>query len=160
MELIRTKRYTIEVNVVELVVPTFALLLSIYYFFDTRDLPERSMLYAEPLLLVTVILSIIVISLFGIEFDTKDTTDSESKNSMVGYINNRSVNYEDPVLILLLTVGYLALFPITFEIATFVYLFSSLYVLGERNLQVLPLYALVLTITIFVVFKWWLNIPL
>lgn len=160
MELINTENISVEVNVVELVVPIVVLAFGSYYFIDTRDLPDRSMLYAEPLLFATIIFAILAIFMFGVEIGNGERQKSQSTNSMAGYVRDGAVNYRNPILILLLTIIYLILVPFTFEVATFAYLFGALWVLGERNFRVLIVYSGVLSITIFAVFKWWLNIPL
>lgn len=49
----------ITVHVGELLFPALVLVVSALYYYDTRGLPEQSLLYAEPVLYVTVLLAVI-----------------------------------------------------------------------------------------------------
>lgn len=66
-----SKRITVRLG--ELLFPGIVLAVVALYYFDTRGLPDQSLLYADPLLYVTTALAVITIAQHGITLGEPDT---------------------------------------------------------------------------------------
>ncbi|TKX82256.1 tripartite tricarboxylate transporter TctB family protein [Halorubrum sp. SD626R] len=148
-----------KINAKELIFPFLVLIFCGAYYVDTRGLPDRSVLYAEPILYTTVLFALAVIFDFGVQFNPNGTDQGESVSSMTGVTTDKWRS-KNALYVILLTSAYLVGMRIQFTLATFLFLGGTLYTLGEQNRQVLILYSTVLTAIIYAVFVFWLRIPL
>lgn len=159
MTTLSIRGHRLEINVTELIFPFVVLAFCAVYYVDTRGLPDRSLLYAEPTLYATVLLALAVVAVFGVRINPDDTQQSKSVSSMSGFTSD-GWNSKEVLRVLFLTVAYLIGMRIQFILATLLFLGGTLYVLGERTPRILIAYSTVLTAIIYAVFVLWLGIPL
>lgn len=150
---------TLKIDLKELAFPLVVLAFCGLYYTDTRGLPDRSLLYADPILYGTTLFALAVIAVFAVRIDPDDTGDDRSTGSMTGFASD-SWQTRTVVTIVLLTGGYLVAIRVQFAAATVLFLGGALYALGERDPRILVAYPVVLTAVIYTVFVLWLNIPL
>lgn len=170
----------LEIDTGELIFPLLVLMFCLAYYLDTRGLPEKSMMYAEPLLYVTGLLALTTMLTEAIEFKARRKGEYEVNQNSSRFIEWSSVDAEAPsqelqaqedildadqvriasglVVILAIYIG--SLYVVPFTLATAGVLASSLYLLGERNLPKIAIYSLVFTLITWAVFLKWLLIPL
>lgn len=164
---------TLEIDTGELLFPGLVLAFCLFYYWDTRALPELSMLYAGPLLYTTIALAVVTVAVQAVSVGDGDDpdgggdggvesaaaafdpdTDSESDEEAVFTVRSAAI-------LIVLTSGYIvALEPIGFLAATVAFLAATLYLFGERNPLALAGYPLGFAIGLWLVFVQWLMIPL
>jgi putative tricarboxylic transport membrane protein len=163
---------TLEIDTGELLFPGLVLAFCLFYYWDTRALPELSMLYAGPLLYITIALAVVTVAVQAVSVGDGDghddgdggvesaaaafdpDTDPEADEEAVFTVRSAAV-------LIALTVGYIvALEPIGFLAATVAFLAATLYLFGERNPLALAGYSLGFAIGVWLVFVQWLMIPL
>jgi len=152
---------SVEIKAWETVFPILALGFSAIYYVDTLNLPEKSMLYARPVLYATAALALSVLAVFAVRINPgENDRDSEKIESIAGFTGSGQDNAGKSVIILGLAVGYVLTIRIQFAVATLVFLVAALYVLGERRRWILAAYSLGLTGVVHGIFVLWLHIPL
>lgn len=159
MTTLTLRGHEFKINVKQLIFPFIALIFSGVYYVDTRGLPDRSLLYAEPILYATVLFALAVIVTFGVQANTNGPNPSESMSSLTG-ISSDEWRSKKALYIVLLIIAYLVGMRVQFALATFLFLGITLYILGEQNKRILVGYSAVLTSVIYAVFVLWLRIPL
>ncbi len=162
---------TLEVDTGELLFPGLVLAFCLFYYWDTRALPELSMLYAGPLLYITIALAVVTVVVQAVSVGDGDDPGGD------GGVESAAAAFDpdtDPgadgeavftvrsaaVLIALTAVYIVALEPIGFLAATVAFLAATLYLFGERNPLALAGYSLGFAIGVWFVFVQWLMIPL
>ncbi|WP_306057085.1 tripartite tricarboxylate transporter TctB family protein [Natronococcus wangiae] len=173
---VSTGSRTVDVDTGELVFPGIVLAFCLYYYWDTRALPDLSMLYAGPLLYATAALAVVTVLVQAVSIDERaDGPEPESERSSDGppsELASEEATSETPpdepfftarnaVLLVGLTAAYVAtLEPIGFLVATIGFLAVVLYLFGERNPGVIALYSVGVAIAVWLVFVQWLMVPL
>lgn len=152
--------YTIRITVRELVFPLLVLGFCAGYYIDTRSLTRQSMLYAEPVLVITAVLATAVITMSAVRVESNDVANNRDHVSMVGFSNSKDLYTHRTIYLVTLTAAYLLIMRVAFIPVTGAFLAATLYVLGERRLWVLAVYATGLTALVSGVFILWLNVPL
>jgi len=153
--------HTVAVASRELVFPALALVFCGIYYIDVRDLPQQSVLYAGPLVLLTAALALTVFVAYAIRIDPDMVKgDSTRMHGMVGFIRTDNLLVGRAVSVLALTVTYLFIINVQFAFATVLFLAACVYALGERNGRVIVTYSIGLTAVLYGVFVLWLEIPL
>lgn len=71
----------VRIDTGELLFPAIALVFCLAYYIDTRGLPDQSLMYAEPLLYVTVVLAVTTMLSYGITIDSGGELERESADS-------------------------------------------------------------------------------
>ena len=166
---------TLEVDTGELLFPGLVLAFCLFYYWDTRALPELSMLYAGPLLYITIALAVVTVAVQavsvgdGTDDDGSDDGDTGVESAAAAF--DPDTDLEDDgeavftvrsaAILIALTAGYIiALEPIGFLATTVAFLAATLYLFGERNPLALAGYSLGFAIGVWLVFVQWLMIPL
>lgn len=149
---------TIDIDTGELLFPALVFAFCLFYYWDTRALPDLSMLYAGPLLYATVILAIITVVQQAVSvdgsFDRKEYDSEAETNDPVFTARNAAF------LVVLTTAYVLVLDLVGFLAATIVFLASVLYLFGERSPLAIVVYALGFALVTWLVFVQWLMVPL
>lgn len=161
----------VRIDTGELLFPVIVLVFCGVYYVDTRGLPDRSLLYAEPLLYITTTLA--VITVFGHAVSITDrneaagTHDSEAgieeaETTTDGTEDGEGVfTVRSAAGLVVLTAGYIAgIGLIGFLASTIAFLGLTLYLFGERNPVVLVVYAVGFALVVWIVFAQWLRVPL
>ncbi|MFU8867020.1 tripartite tricarboxylate transporter TctB family protein [Natronococcus sp.] len=168
---------TLEVDTGELLFPGLVLAFCLFYYWDTRALPELSMLYAGPLLYTTIALAVVTVAVQAVSVGTSDELGDSGPDDGDGGVESAAAAFDpdsDPeadeeavftvrsaAVLIVLTAGYIvALEPIGFLAATVAFLAATLYLFGERNPLALAGYPLGFAIGVWLVFVQWLMIPL
>jgi hypothetical protein len=170
----RISDVNVEIDTGELLFPTIVLLFCIAYYADTRGLPARSMMYAEPLLYTTAVLA--VVTIVGQAVSVKQgARGHQHGNRFGGFIGWQSIGGErspeegqpkdfgvsSAVGVGVLLIGYLlSLYVVPFVVGTAGFLGGSLYVFGERSLMKIVIYSVGFTVLTWAVFVEWLFVPL
>lgn len=177
---LRVNDSRIEIDTGELIFPLLALVFCLAYYLDTRGLPEKSMMYAEPLLYVTGLLALTTMMTEATEIQARPDTEDESEQGSEGFIgwgsvDGNSISQETPVekdtsdgsrfrvasgLVVLVTMYITSLYILPFTVATAGVLGCSLYLLGERSLPKIVVYSVMFTVLTWAVFVRWLSVPL
>lgn len=174
----RISNVNVEIDTGELLFPTIVLLFCVAYYTDTRGLPDRSMMYAEPLLYTTAILAVITIVGQAVSVE-QGSERKERGNRSDGFIGWRSIgdqkSPDEPteenhpegfgvssaVGIGVLLIGYiLSLYVVPFVVGTAGFLSGSLYVFGERSPMKIAVYSVGFTVVTWAIFIEWLFVPL
>ena len=172
----RVSNTDVRVDTGELLFPVLVLVFCAAYYVNTRGLPDRSMMYAEPLLYTTAVLAVTTVFGQSVSFkrskngrertegdgfigwgESKDESkaDSEIRNPSDGF------GVSSAVKIAVLLTGYvLSLYVVPFVVGTTVFLGSSLYVFGEHNPVRIAAYSVGFTVLTWAVFVEWLLVPL
>jgi hypothetical protein len=74
--------YRVALDPGELLFPAIVVLFGTYYYLDTQGLPDRSVLYARPLLYVTLALAALVAGIHVIDIEGGGDRDSASKGGI------------------------------------------------------------------------------
>lgn len=161
---------TIEVDTGELLFPGLVLAFCLFYYWDTRALPELSMLYAGPLLYATIALAVLTVAVQAVSLDGERGSDDEGVESAAAAFDPETdadadeeavFTVRSAALLIALTAGYIvAIEPVGFLAATVAFLAATLYLFGEQNPLVLAGYSLGFAIVVWLVFVQWLRIPL
>lgn len=161
---------TVEIDTGELLFPGLVLAFCLFYYWDTRALPELSMLYAGPLLYATIALALVTAAVQAVSVDGGDGSSDERVESAAaafdpdtdaGPDDEGTFTVRSAALLVALTAGYvLALESIGFLTATVAFLAAALYLFGERNPLALAGYSLGFAVGVWLVFVQWLMIPL
>jgi putative tricarboxylic transport membrane protein len=167
---------TVDIDTGELLFPGIVLAFCLFYFWDTRGLPDLSMLYAGPLLYLTAALAVVTLVQQAISIDGRrdrgesDRAVSDSGASAAAFDPDTAPESaaEDSVftarnataLVVLTGLYIAALEPIGFLAATVAFLAITLYLFGERNPLVLAVFPTGFTFGIWLVFVQWLMVPL
>lgn len=162
---------TLEVDTGELLFPGLVLAFCLFYYWDTRALPELSMLYAGPLLYITIALAVVTVAVqaFSVDGDDPDDGDGGVESAAAAFDPDTDPEADEEAvftvrsaaILIVLTAGYIvALEPIGFLAATVAFLAATLYLFGERNPLALAGYPLGFAIGVWLVFVQWLMIPL
>lgn len=178
---LRISDVNLRVDLGELLFPVLVLAFCTGYYMDTRGLPSRSMLYAEPLLYATVLLA--VVTVFGQAISISKRTGraaSDTTGEMSRFIGWGDPAAADPAdetveqanrpegfglssatgLVVLLTAYIASLYLLSFVVATGGFLAGAVYLFGERNPVRIAVYAVGFTLLIWVVFVDLLLVPL
>ncbi|RBI58532.1 tripartite tricarboxylate transporter TctB family protein [halophilic archaeon] len=155
----------------ELLFPSLVLAFSIYYFYNTNTLPRQSMLYANPILFITVAFAIFVTLVHGVKIEREkaevtkndqlstsavEATKQEEEQSDSPYFTKRTAS-----ALVIMSFAYFLLLPMAgFMPVTAAFISGTLYLFGERNWIYLALYSAGFTILVWSVFIVWLKIPL
>lgn len=148
MILLKMVKYLINHSLVVLLSASF---LTLYYF-STRGLPARSMVFSRVimLLLAGVILWNLLDSLYG--WREKSTQKDQSLTLWVKNLGSGGV-------IFLITLTYVIMIPILgFTVSFFLYVFGVLYYLKIRNLVFLILYSVIMYLFVYLIFIYLLGI--
>lgn len=166
---------TVDVDTGELLFPTIVLAFCLYYYLDTRALPDLSMLYASPLLYATVALAVVTVfgqavsidgRIGGRESDPERPSDAPTELASEGATSetlpgDRFFTVRNAVLLVGLTAAYVVtLDPVGFLVTTVGFLAIALYLFGERNPGVIALYSVGVSVVVWLVFVQWLMVPL
>ncbi|AGB39007.1 tripartite tricarboxylate transporter TctB family protein [Natronococcus occultus] len=161
---------TVEIDTGELLFPGLVLAFCLFYYWDTRALPELSMLYAGPLLYATITLAVLTIAVQSVSLDGEDGSDDDGVGSAAAAFDPETdadaeeeavFTVRSAALLVALTAGYIvALEPVGFLASTVAFLAATLYLFGERNPLALAGYSLGFAIVVWLVFVQWLMIPL
>jgi hypothetical protein len=168
----------VNIDTGELLFPVFVLFFCAAYYTDTRGLPARSMIYAEPLLYATVLLSMLTISAHAVSFDKKvkkgssddaspfiswgESIEKKKSNTPLDDENEKNeFGIKSAISIAVILIGYIiSLYLLPFVIATVGFLLCCLYVFGERNPLRIVVYAVGFTALSWAIFIEWLFVPL
>lgn len=180
---------TLEIDTGELLFPGLVLAFCLFYYWDTRALPDLSMLYAGPLLYATTALAVITLVQQAVSLDGSPDEDGEDLGTATAITDPEpeTGSKSDPetasettadrdaeatatdsiftvrnaALLVGLTTAYVvALEPVGFLIATAAYLAATLYLFGEESLFVLTFYSIGFSFLLWIVFIQWLRVPL
>ncbi|RKD85921.1 tripartite tricarboxylate transporter TctB family protein [Halopiger aswanensis] len=174
---------TLEVDTGELLFPGLVLAFCLFYYWDTRALPDLSMLYAGPLLYATTALAVITLVQQAVSINggrEQDGSDLETASALPEPEPNPKSEPEassdtepkttttdqiftvrNAALLVVLTGLYIvALELISFLVATVGYLAVTLYMFGEESLLSLTLYSIGFAFLLWIVFIQWLQVPL
>lgn len=161
---------TIEVDTGELLFPGLVLAFCLFYYWDTRALPELSMLYAGPLLYATIALAVLTVAVQAVSLGgERDSGDEGVESAAAAFDPETDADADEEAvftvrsaaLLIALTAGYIvAIEPVGFLAATVAFLAATLYLFGEQNPLVLAGYSLGFAIVVWLVFVQWLMIPL
>ena len=154
----------------ELLLPAIVLLFSAYYYIDTYALPERSTIYAHPILYFTVALAVMVVVTHGVTLEKKSvdelqeersSTDAEGMGENEDQPSDSAFTKRTAVGLVVLSFAYYLLLPIIgFIPVTAGFAAGALYLFGERNWLFLALYSIGFTLLVWGVFVQWLRIPI
>lgn len=176
----------VYVDVGELLFPMLVLLFCGAYYVDTRALPEDSMLYARPLLYVTVGLAVLTVFGQAVSVSRERSESAGDKSGIVGVLHGvGSLDHDDRDrvprsgtpeskqesksrfnvvsaggLVILSAIYILSLYVAPFVVSTTGFLAVSLYLFGERDLTVIIVYSVGFTLLLWIVFIEWLLVPL
>jgi hypothetical protein len=176
----RVSETDVRIDTGELLFPTLVLVFCAVYYVDTQGLPNRSMMYAGPLLYITALLAVITlfkqaVSIEQLSIKNKKLQKSKSarfigwgteekkpfdksrkeKSQRDGFGTSSAVG-----LGVLLTGYILSLYVVPFVVGTAGFLSGGLYILGERSLGRILAYSLGFTLLTWAVFAEWLLVPL
>ncbi|NHN48087.1 tripartite tricarboxylate transporter TctB family protein [Halostella sp. JP-L12] len=175
---------TITVKIGELVLPIIAIIASALYYIDTRGLPDQSLIYAEPVLYVTVFLAVITIVQHAISFgeDEEMMTDGAGEVDVADSVTDRPAeeelfeeneetdspyfNRKTSTIFVVLTTGYvvalntLFMSNLVFMGLSAVFLAATLVLFGERRWTRIVAYSAGFAVIVWAVFVSWLKIPL
>ncbi|MDG5818563.1 tripartite tricarboxylate transporter TctB family protein [Natronococcus sp. A-GB7] len=164
---------TLEIDTGELLFPGLVLAFCLFYYWDTRALPELSMLYAGPLLYTTIALAVVTVAVQAVSVgggdDPRGGGDGGVESAAAAFDPDSDPEADEEAVftvrsaavLIVLTAGYIvALEPIGFLAATVAFLAATLYLFGERNPLALAGYSLGFAIGVWLVFVQWLMIPL
>lgn len=178
---LRISNVDLRVDTGELLFPVLVLVFCTGYYMDTRGLPSRSLLYAEPLLYATTLLA--VVTIFGQAISVSKRT-GRAANGNTGAMS-RFIGWGDPTtadpadetvdqadspegfglssatgLVMLLTAYIASLYFVPFVVATAGFLAGAIYQFGERNPVRIVAYSVGFTLLVWIVFVDWLLVPL
>ncbi|AEH37077.1 tripartite tricarboxylate transporter TctB family protein [Halopiger xanaduensis] len=180
---------TLEIDTGELLFPGLVLAFCLFYYWDTRALPDLSMLYAGPLLYATTALAVITLVQQAVSLDgspdedgdglwtataitdPKPETGTESEPGTASETTadrdaeatatDSPFTVRNAALLIGLTTAYVVVLePVGFLIATVAYLAATLYLFGEESLFVLTFYSIGFAFLLWIVFIQWLRVPL
>ncbi|MFC7157201.1 tripartite tricarboxylate transporter TctB family protein [Halomarina halobia] len=164
---------TITIHPGELLLPLLVLLFVGVYYVGTRGLPDQSMMYAGPLMYITLALAVVTLLQHGFSIDgdertvedyrreheARKTTDAADTRSEEG--NRRYFNRRSAIGLVILTLGYiLTMATFGFILSTSVFLGVLLFLFGERRPLVLVAYSVGFALLVWGVFIYWLKVPL
>lgn len=156
----------VHINMGELLFPLLVLCFCAAYYFDSRNLPDESMLYAGPLLYATAAMAVVTVGGQAVSVDrSKDSSKIEKnsgRGSMMGWSSEKGTNSQITALAIgLIVTSYISsLYVVSFTAATPIFLAGSLYILGERSIIRLTAYSAGFTTAVWLVFVKWLLVPL
>ena len=162
---------TIDIDTGELLFPGLVLAFCLYYFLDTRGLPDLSMLYAGPLLYTTAALAVVTLVQQAITIDDRsgpresgddrETAGATADPAAGAVPDDPNFTVRNAALLVALTAAYiLVLEPLGFLTATVGFLALTLYLFGERNPVTLIVYSIGFAFVLWFVFVHWLRVPL
>lgn len=171
---ISDRQVTIDTG--ELLFPAIVLAFCSVYYIDTRGLPDRSLLYAEPLLYITAALAVITVFGHAVSIaDREGTGEPPDAGSGPGSgADERGETWTEgmgdgeehfglpnAVGLVVLTLGYvIGIGVLGFLSSTIAFLALTLYMFGERNPIVILVYAVGFALVVWIVFVQWLRVPL
>nr|WP_272494446.1 tripartite tricarboxylate transporter TctB family protein [Natronomonas aquatica] len=176
---VRVSNTNVRIATGELLFPVLVLGFCAAYYIDTRGLPDRSMMYAGPLLYTTVLLAVVTVFKHAVSFDRQSIKrERGERNESTPFIGwgtdeetatdklekkSRSTGFgtSSAVGLAVLLIGYLlSLYVVPFVVGTAGFLGCALYILGERRPARILIYSLGFTILTWGVFVEWLLVPL
>lgn len=166
---------TITIHTGEFVLPLLVLLFIGIYYVGTRGLPQRSMMYAGPLMYITLGLAVITLFQHGFSIngsnqnleeyqqgreerktaEVSESTQTEDDNK------NQHFNRRSATGLVVLTFGYImAITPLGFIPATTIFLAAVLFMFGERHPLTIAAYSGGFALLVWAIFIYWLKVPL
>jgi hypothetical protein len=156
----------VRISVGEILFPLLVFFFCAAYYFDTRNLPDQSMLYASPLLYVTVAMAVVTVVGQAVSVERTGVNGEGIENNGIGSMTNWGGEIESDGQVTALTFAFLivsyvvSLYFVSFIITTPLFLALSLYVLGERSITRVLAYSVGFTFVVWLVFVEWLLVPL
>jgi hypothetical protein len=179
----------VRINLGELLFPGIVLTTAVIYFFETRRLPDRSLIYADPLLYVAAGLAVITIVQHAItavphpepmadgvveinkpvsepnseQPETREQSvideNSPSSDSKFGWQSATLYTGMTLVYIICITVFARDLTSVSFVGLTSIFLGALLALFGERRVSRIVVYSVGFALLVWGVFINWLKVP-